>query len=112
MPLIFNRGFSLLSIMAKFKIITRKDCPFCKKLKDWLADKKVDYTEVDYLDPNVDQLTKDDDSFTARFCDMSACVDSTPIIIKDEKEYIYGEIWDLQTGEIREEKATRIFGIA
>ncbi|MHA1267641.1 MAG: glutaredoxin domain-containing protein [Candidatus Helarchaeota archaeon] len=97
--------------MATFKIITRKDCPFCQKLKAWLADNNVTYTEIDYLDPSIKKLTEDDDSFTARFCDMSACVDSTPIIIKDN-EYYYGEIWDFQTGEIREEKAKKIFEIA
>ncbi len=97
--------------MAKFKIIVKKDCPSCKKLKKWLADKNVDWEEIDYLDTSLNDSVLNDDYFTARFCDMSQCVDSTPIIIKDGKEYYYGEIWDFQTGEIREDKAKQIFEI-
>ena len=98
--------------MAKFTIITAKDCPFCKKLKDWLADKNVDWEEINYLDKALEKVIKKDPSFATRYCDMSACVDTTPIIIKDDTEYIHGEIWDLQTGNLREDKAKRIFGIA
>ena len=97
--------------MASFKIITRKGCPFCKKLKEWLADKSVDYTEIDEFDPALEEVVKNDENFATRYCDMSQCVDSTPIIIKNDKDYYYGEIWDFQTGAIREEKAKRIFEI-
>ncbi|MFX1296223.1 MAG: glutaredoxin family protein [Promethearchaeota archaeon] len=96
---------------SKFKIITREDCPFCKKLKKWLADKKVDYTEIDYRDPALNEIIKNDESFATRYCDMSACVDSTPIIIKNDKEYYYGEIWDFTIGFIREAKAKKIFEV-
>lgn len=97
--------------MAEFKIITNKDCPFCKKLKKWLTDYKVKYKEIDYLSDALNEIIENDESFSARYCDMSQCVDSTPIIIKNNKEYYYGEIWDLETGEIREDKAKRIFEI-
>jgi glutaredoxin len=97
--------------MASFKIITNKSCPFCKKLKKWLGDHKVKYTEIDYHDDALNEVIENDESFAARYCDMSACIDSTPIIIKNDKEYYYGEIWDFQTGTIREDKAKRIFEV-
>lgn len=97
--------------MAQFKIITAKGCPFCKKLKEWLADKNVDWKEIDYHDDALNAVIEKDESFATRYCDMSACVDTTPIIIKNDDDYYHGEIWDLQTGNIREDKAKRIFEI-
>ena len=96
---------------STFKIITTKDCPFCKKLKTWLTQKKVKFKEIDYRDPALNEVIKKDPSFAARYCDMSACVDTVPIIIKNDKEYYFGEIWDLQKDMIREEKANLIFDI-
>lgn len=97
--------------MAKFKIITQKGCAFCKKLKEWLADKNVDWEEIDIDDPGLNESVLNDDYFTARYCDMSQCIDSTPIIIKGEKDYYYGEIWDYEAGTIKEDKAKRLFGL-
>jgi arsenate reductase-like glutaredoxin family protein len=38
--------------MTQFKIITKKDCFFCKKLEEWLSGKDIDYKILDYQDPN------------------------------------------------------------
>ena len=93
--------------MAKYKIITRKGCQSCAKLKEWLADKNVDWEEIDYHSDALNAVIEKDESFASRFCDMSACVDTTPIIVVgDNENYIHGEIWDIQSGEIREDKAT------
>jgi hypothetical protein len=42
---------------------------------------------------------------------MSACVEGIPIIVKDDKEFFYAEIWDLIQNDIIEEKANKIFEI-
>jgi len=96
--------------MAKYKIITKKDCFFCKKLKEWLVGKEVDYKVLDYQDPkDFDDPIMKNQTFNALYCDMSACVEGIPIIVKDEKEFFYAEIWDLVQNEIIEEKANKIF---
>lgn len=97
---------------SKFKIVTKKDCFFCKKLIAWLADKDVDWTEIDYLDPknNNDPLMKNQKFYTI-YCDMSACVESLPIVVKDGTEFFYGELWDLVNNELVEEKVRTIFGV-
>ncbi|MFW9970985.1 MAG: hypothetical protein ACFFDF_12380 [Candidatus Odinarchaeota archaeon] len=98
--------------MARFKIITKKDCFFCKKLEEWLDDKDVDYTILDYQDPKDfnDPIMKNP-TFNALYCDMSACVEGIPIIIKDDKTFYYAEIWDLVSNKIIDEKAKEIFEI-
>jgi glutaredoxin len=98
--------------MAKFKIVTKKDCFFCDKLKQWLEEKDVDWIEIDYLDPkNKDDPLMKNPTFYTIYCDMSACVESLPIVVKDDKEFYYGEIWDLKNNEIVEYKASKIFEI-
>jgi glutaredoxin len=98
--------------MAKFKIVTKKDCYYCKKLMEWLADKNVDYKVLDYQDPKdfKDPLMKNS-TFNSLYCDMSACVEGIPIIVKNDKEFFYAEIWDLVNNEIIDQKARKIFGI-
>jgi len=98
--------------MAKFKIVTKKDCYYCKKLMEWLADKKVDYKVLDYQDPKdfKDPLMKNP-TFNSLYCDMSACVEGIPIIVKNDKEFFYAEIWDLVNNEIIDKKARKVFGI-
>ncbi|UYN98422.1 MAG: glutaredoxin 3 [Devosia sp.] len=39
--------------MAKVEIYTTPTCPYCHAAKSLLADKGVDYTEIDVLDPDV-----------------------------------------------------------
>lgn len=96
--------------MPRFKIITKKDCFFCDKLKEWLSNKNVDWKEIDYLDPkNNDDPIMKNEMFYAIYCDMSACVESLPIVVKDDKDFYYGELWDLVKNELIEEKAYKIF---
>ncbi len=96
--------------MTKFKIITKKDCFFCEKLEKWLAGKDVDYKILDYQDPNdFDDPLMNNPTFNSLFCDMSACVEGIPIIVKNDKDFFYSEIWDLVNNEIVEEKAREIF---
>ncbi len=40
---------------------------------------------------------------------MAACVESLPIVVKNDKEFYYGELWDLVNNELIEEKAKTIF---
>jgi glutaredoxin len=98
--------------MANYKIVIKKSCFFCEKLLDWLKDKGVKYKVLDYQDPKdfKDPLMKNP-TFNSLYCDMSACVESLPLIVKDDKEFFYGEVWDLVNNEINEEKAREIFGI-
>ncbi len=96
--------------MAKFKIITKKDCFFCEKLEKWLAGKDVDYKILDYQDSkDFDDPLMKNPTFNSLFCDMSACVEGIPIIVKNDKDFFYSEIWDLVNNEIVEEKAREIF---
>jgi len=96
--------------MAKFKIITKKNCFFCEKLEQWLSGKNIDYQILDYQDPkDFDDPLMKNPTFNSLFCDMSACVEGIPIIVKNDKDFFYGEIWDLVNNEIVEEKAKEIF---
>ena len=98
--------------MPQFKIITKKDCFFCDKLKQWLNNKDVDWIEIDYLDPkNNDDPLMGNQTFYTIYCDMSACVESLPIVVKNDKEFFYGELWDLKNNTIVEERAREIFGL-
>ena len=98
-------------MVSKFVIVTKKDCTYCAKLKTWLASKKVKYKEIDYLDPSLDKSVKLDESFTSRYCDMSACISDTPVIIKNDKEYFMGEIWDFNADKLLEDKAKKLFEV-
>jgi hypothetical protein len=40
---------------------------------------------------------------------MAACVESLPLIAKNDEDFYYGEIWDLVNNEIDEEKAKKVF---
>ncbi|MFW9770746.1 MAG: hypothetical protein ACFFFB_05830 [Candidatus Heimdallarchaeota archaeon] len=96
--------------MTQFKIITKKNCFFCEKLEEWLNDKNINYKVLDYQDPkDFDDPLMKNATFNSLFCDMSACVEGIPIIVKDDKEFFYAEIWDLVNNEIIEEKAKEIF---
>ncbi|MHA2006429.1 MAG: hypothetical protein ACXABO_17995 [Promethearchaeota archaeon] len=96
--------------MVKFKIVVKKSCYFCDLLVKWLSDKKVDYSVLDYQDPKDfnDPLMKNP-TFNTIYCDMSACVESIPIIVKNDTEFYYTEIWDLVNNSIVEDKAREIF---
>lgn len=101
--------------MTDYKIVVKKDCYFCKKLLKWLKDKDVEYQVIDYQDPKYfdDPLMKNH-TFTSLYCDMGACVESIPLIVKKNKNedtFYYGEIWDLRNNEIIEKKANEIFGL-
>ncbi|MFW9936366.1 MAG: hypothetical protein ACFFD5_01875 [Candidatus Thorarchaeota archaeon] len=98
--------------MAKFKIVIKKYCYFCDLLIKWLSDKKVDYVVLDYQDPEDfnDPLMKNP-TFNSLYCDMSACVESIPLIVKNDSEFYYSEIWDLVNNSIIEQKAREIFEI-
>ena len=98
--------------MTQFKIVIKKSCFFCEKLLKWLEDKSVDYKVLDYQDPKdfKDPLMKNP-TFNSLYCDMSACVENLPLIVKNEKEFFYSEIWDLVNNTIVEEKAKEIFEI-
>ena len=94
-----------------FKIVVKKGCPLCAKLKEWLKDKDVEWEAIDYLDPLLNDTVMKDQDFVNNYCDMSACVEDTPVIIKNEKEYFYGEIWNFADETIVESKAKEIFEI-
>jgi glutaredoxin len=97
--------------MATYKIVIKKNCFFCEKLIEWLKDKEVKYKIIDYQDPNdFDDPLMKNPTFNSLYCDMSACVESLPLIVKDDKEFFYSEVWDLVNNEIIEEKAKQIFG--
>lgn len=98
--------------MANYKIVIKKSCFFCEKLLDWLNDKDIKFKVLDYQDPKDfnDPLMKNP-TFNSLYCDMSACVESLPLIVKDDKEFFYGEVWDLVNNEINEQKAREIFEI-
>ncbi|MFW9877862.1 MAG: hypothetical protein ACFFG0_32670 [Candidatus Thorarchaeota archaeon] len=96
--------------MAKFKIVVKKHCYFCDLLIDWLSDKDVDYSILDYQDPkDFDDPLMKNPTFNSLYCDMSACVESIPLIVKDNTIFYYSEIWDLVNNSIIEEKAREIF---
>ena len=98
--------------MANYKIVIKKSCFFCEKLIKWLQDKNVNYKVLDYQDPkDFDDPLMKNTTFNSLYCDMSACVESLPLIVKNNEEFFYGEVWDLVNNEINEAKAKEIFEI-
>ncbi len=96
--------------MTKFKIVVKKHCYFCDLLIEWLSDKDVDYDILDYQDPkDFDDPLMKNPTFNSLYCDMSACVESIPLIVKNNSKFYYSEIWDLVSNSIIEEKAREIF---
>lgn len=96
--------------MAKFKIVVKKNCYFCDLLIKWLSDKDVDYIVLDYQDPkDFDDPLMKNPTFNSLYCDMSACVESIPLIVKNDSKFYYSELWDLVNNSIIEEKAREIF---
>ncbi|MGV9141501.1 MAG: hypothetical protein ACOC1X_01035 [Promethearchaeota archaeon] len=96
--------------MSSFKIVTKKNCYFCDKLIQWLDKKGVKYKRLDYQDPeDFDDPLMENETFNNIFCDMSACVESLPIVVKNEEEFFYGELWDLKNNKINEERAQQVF---
>lgn len=78
----------------------------------WLSDKDVDYIVLDYQNPkDFNDPLMQNPTFNTLYCDMSACVESIPLIVKNDSEFIYAEIWDLVNNSIIEEKAREIFDL-
>jgi len=97
----------------EFKIVVKKKCYFCIMLLDWLKDKNVDYKVLDYQDPkDFDDPLMKNEVFENIYCDMGACVESLPIVVKNEEKFYYGELWNLRTNQLNEERAKEIFGIS
>ncbi|MBN1801478.1 MAG: hypothetical protein JW891_08230 [Candidatus Lokiarchaeota archaeon] len=96
---------------AKFKIITKEYCPHSKMLKEWLSDKSIYWEEIDYMDPLLEASVLKDDEFTSNYCEIGGCVENTPIIVKNGKEYYYSEIWNEGMQSINEEKALKVFDL-
>ncbi len=96
---------------AKFKIITKEFCPQSKILKEWLSDKTVYWEEIDYRDSILDDSVMKDSTFTGNYCEIGGCIETTPIIIKNDSEYYHGEIWERDMQTINEEKAKEIFDL-
>ncbi|TXT66863.1 MAG: hypothetical protein BAJALOKI3v1_10134 [Promethearchaeota archaeon] len=106
-----NLYFSNMS--PEFKIIVKRKCFFCEQLLNWLKDKEVDYQVLDYQDPDdFNDPLMDNETFKNIYCDMGACVESLPIVVKNEKEFHYGELWDLKNNTLVEERAKEIFGLS
>jgi len=96
----------------EFKIVVKKSCYFCDILLNWLKDKGVDYTVLDYQDPkDFDDPLMKNKIFENIYCDMGACVESLPIVVKNGEEFHYGELWNLRTNQLNEEKAKEVFEI-
>lgn len=96
--------------MPKFKIVVKKDCYFCDLLIKWLSDNNIDFHILDYQDPrDFDDPLMKNPTFNSLYCDMSACVESIPLIVKNDKEFYYSEIWDLVNNSINEQRARKIF---
>lgn len=98
--------------MVKFKIVRRKHCFFCDKLTEWLDEHGVEYKALDYQDPDdFDDPLMENETFNNIFCDMSACVESLPIVVKNDEKFFYGELWNLVDNSINEERAKEVFEI-
>ncbi|MBD3195710.1 MAG: hypothetical protein GF317_11675 [Candidatus Lokiarchaeota archaeon] len=81
-------------------------------LTDWLDEQGVKYIKLDYQDPeDFDDPLMENETFNNIFCDMSACVESLPIVVEDDEKFYYGELWDLRNNMLNEERAREVFGI-
>lgn len=112
--IIFKNLYRYCSNMSpEFKIIVKRSCFFCEELLNWLKDKDVDYQVLDYQDPDdFDDPLMDNETFKNIYCDMGACVESLPIVVKNEEDFYYGELWDLKNNKLVEERAKEVFGLS
>lgn len=96
----------------EFKIITKEVCPSSKMLTDWLSDKDVDWHEIDNLDNSLNFSSIDDEILLKlNYNQEEGIIENTPVIIKNDKEYYYEEIWNENMDSINEEEAKDIFEI-
>ena len=70
-------------------IITKKDCPRCVTMKEWLKDNKIEYTERDIDDESYVQQLVRDKEFLKTFCDDESCIVNTPAVSYKGKYWLY-----------------------
>lgn len=87
-------------------IITKKDCPRCVTMKEWLKDNKIEYTERDIDDESYVQQLVRDKEFLKTFCDDESCIVNTPAVSYKGK-YWFKELWD-EDG-LKKKKAAKLF---
>ncbi len=82
--------------MKEFKVITKKGCSKCQKLKDWFKSNNISFDELKIEDQSVvSKLTKDE-FFKKNFCDKDGCIVLTPIIyFPEENKYYFKEIFGI-----------------
>lgn len=104
--------YQFIFMIAKFKIVIKKGCYFCDKLIKWLEENKVNFKSLDYLDPkDFDDPLMKNSTFNSLYCDMSACVESIPLVVKNDEDFYYGELWNLVDNELNEKRAKEIFDL-
>ena len=94
----------------EFIIVTKESDPASLMLTFWLADKDVDWKEVDYIDNSLN-LTSLDNEILGKldYNKEEGIVERTPIIIKNNNKYYYKEIWNEDMSSINEAVARGIF---
>jgi len=81
--------------MKKIQVISKKGCPRCDTLKNWLKDNKIPFEEWKLEDEHVKHKLLDDPKFIQQFCDVDGCMVYTPVMRIDETgEYIFKELFN------------------
>lgn len=80
--------------MKKIQVISKKGCPRCDVLKNWLNDNKIAFEEWHLEDETIKHKLLDDPKFIDKFCDIDGCMVYTPVMrIDDTGEYIFKELF-------------------
>ncbi|MFX0098844.1 MAG: glutaredoxin domain-containing protein [Candidatus Hodarchaeota archaeon] len=84
--------------MKPFQVLTKPNCPKCKKLKSWLNSIDAKYEEWNTSDVEIQKKLIRDEKFVQSFCDVDGCLIYTPVVRLDETgNYYHKELWD-ETG--------------
>ncbi|MFX1257645.1 MAG: glutaredoxin domain-containing protein [Promethearchaeota archaeon] len=87
-------------------IITKKGCPRCIALKEWMKENELLYVEKDIDDEEFVNQLLNDSNFVGMFCDEEGCVVNTPVVMYKGK-YIFNKLWGID--RLRKKEAQKLF---
>ncbi len=88
-------------------MITKDNCPKCDDLKEWLAEKNIEYKTLKIEDEHTTHQLLADEIFIDTFCDVDGCTVYTPIIyIPEDQKYYFKELFGISG--LREKQVAKI----
>jgi len=93
---------------VEITVYTKKDCPRCEELKNFLNKHHLPYAEKSIEDHEVAHELLRSEYVVKNFCDETGCVVITPVVNVDGK-WMHKEFFDING--FSERRATKIFNV-